>query len=354
MKCNSSRQIMYSLNEVALLPSKFPTNIYSRSEVNPFTKDNKLPIFVSPMTCIINENNFNIFKESKVIPILPRGIDIDDITIFNPNENWQAVSLKEFEELLSNNVNLRRSHILIDVANGHMNKIYDCVKIAKERYPSCKIMTGNIANPNMYLTACKYGVDYIRVGIGGGNGCTTSVLTSIHASHVWLLEEINNIKDHIKVYDGIPIYTFESDTSNSSDILELKTVSKIIIDGGIDTIGKAIKCLALGADYVMMGKSFAQCKEACGKEYISKDNTVYREYYGMASIHGQKDLNSCRKSPEGIETSVEVNTTLDDFLNLFESSLRSSMSYTGCKNLGEFRHSEYMIQSISEYNSYNK
>ena len=120
---------MFSLNEITLLPSAIPTDIDSRSKVNPFDNNGKLPIFVSPMTCILDNNNFGIFKESKVIPIIPRGVSICK---FDDN-SWVAYSLVDFEKSLECDLNGMK--ILIDIANGHMKKIYDLVKVAKSKWP---------------------------------------------------------------------------------------------------------------------------------------------------------------------------------------------------------------------------
>lgn len=320
---------MYSLNEIALLPSDHPVDINSRSEVNPFTGNNKLPIFVSPMTCIIGPDNFKTFKDSKVTPILPRRIQLD------VSENdWIAYSVGEFKKGI--NEGFRSNYALIDVANGHMQQLYDLVKEAKAKYPNLKVMIGNIANPKMYFYCCKAGVDFVRCSIGTGTGCSTSCLLGIHASLPWLLSEIEKERDYISTYTDLPL-------------------TKVIADGGINTIDKAIKCLALGADYVMMGSTFAQCEEACGREII-KNDIRYRQYYGMASERGQLDLSGeVTKQPEGIITKVPITTNLKNYCNTFEAALRSAMSYTGAKTLHEFQsNTQYMIQSEAEFNSYYK
>ena len=315
---------MFSLNEISLLPSSYPTDINSRSKINPYD-NGKLPIFISPMTCILNSDNFNTFQESKVIPIIPRGVSACKFD----NDSWIAYSLTDFEKSLEYDLNEMK--ILIDIANGHMQKIYDLVKIAKAKYPKLTIMIGNIAHPQMYSYCCEAGVDYVRVGIGGGNGCSTSVQTGVHASLPWLLENIKEIK---KINNG-------------------KT--KIIADGGIDRTDKAIKCLALGADYVMMGRVFAQCEEACGK-IITINNQRYHEYYGMASNKGQEDISGgCSKNPEGIVTAVPILYDLNTYCNSFEAALRSAMSYTGAHDLEEFKNNtKHMYQSIDEFKAYDK
>lgn len=319
---------MYSLDEIGLLPSAHPVNINHRSEVNPFDENGKLPIFVSPMTCIINHDNYYTFRDSKFIPIVPRGVIPNNI---KPSD-WVAYSLNDFERILNSNCDLNNYCILIDIANGHMKHLYDVVKKSKDLYPNLKIMIGNIAHPQMYIECYNSGVDYVRCCIGTGNACTTGVLTGIHCSHEYMLRGIRSAKSAINN----------------------KNAPKVIIDGGINTIDRAIKCFALGADYVMMGRMFAECEEACG--YITQKLPKKRAYYGMASEQGQIDLyGEVIKSPEGILTHVYVDKTLSKLENQFEAALRSAMSYTGCTNLEEFKNNvEFEYQTIAEFKSYYK
>lgn len=350
--------MQYSLNEICLLPSATPTDITSRKQVNPFDENGNLPIFVAPMTSVLNKSNYKIFADKGVIPILPRNCtETRDIA-----EVWHSYSLQEFESIIDSSKDYNGYHILIDVANGHMRKIYDLVKKAKEKWPNIVIMIGNIANPAIYYNCCDAGVDYVRVGIGGGSVCSTSVQCGIHASHQYMIENIKKLS----CYYNNPNRT------------------KIIADGGINTLDKAIKALAIGYDYVMMGKCFAECKEACGEikeigcktEYpniaidtiinypylplpepkeIPGTGRLVRKYYGMASEQGQIDISGgCTKNPEGVETWIPIITTLDAFVIRFEAALRSTMSYTGATTLEKFHDSKYDIQSIEEFKSYYK
>ena len=327
--------MMYSLDEIGLIPSEIST-IEHRGDINPFVQSpfggEKLPIFVAPMTCILNANNICKFSRSEVEPILPVYCAEVEERIQLPNgsdwQGWTAMTLDEFIHYFCgcNMAEGPKYHILIDVANGHMEKLFKAVKDAKQEFGDrLVVMVGNIANPETYIECCKAGVDYIRVGIGGGSGCTTSVQTGIHASLPWLLEGIKKIKNRC---------------NKASITLE----TKVIADGGINTIAKAIKCLALGADYVMMGKCFAECEEGTTHEIWYKDPigngrviAPHHLYYGQSSEEGQKDrFGKVKSNPEGVSKWILVTTNLSKFCGKFEAALRSAMSYCNATTLQEF------------------
>lgn len=109
--------MQYSLNEICLLPSATPTDISSRSQVQCRDYLDRLPIFVAPMTSVIDESNYCEFLKYNVIPVLPRGHYIESYKV------WNSYSLQEIEDGLKNKLFSNKDQILIDVANGHMQKI---------------------------------------------------------------------------------------------------------------------------------------------------------------------------------------------------------------------------------------
>ena len=328
--------MMYSLDEVSIIPSTF-TSVKSRKDIIT-TYTSKLPIFVAPMTCLVDFINFSSFEDSKVIPILP-VYDINNKELFKQRltfiqqSKWVALTLNEFEDTFCRDKwDLYKgtfSNICIDTANGHLHDIYVATKYAKKSFPNLAIMVGNIANPKTYDEICKNysdSVQFIRVGIGGGSGCTTSVQTGVHTSLPYLITEINKIK---KSYANKPL---------------------VIADGGVNTIDRAIKCLALGADYVMMGSMFANCKE------VDNYDEVKNEYYGQSSIQGQLDrFGEIRSNPEGLGKIVEINTTLNEVCSKFDAALRSAMSYCNAKTLEEFiGKPKIEYQTLKEFENYMK
>lgn len=339
--------MMYSLDEIGLIPATL-SRIKHRGDVNPYVLSpfggEKLPIFVSPMTCILQANNICEFSRSLVEPILPVLSGGLELRTQLPNgsdwRGWTAVTLEEFKYLFNGcRADENREHyILIDVANGHMEDLFRLVEDAKQEYGyKLVVMVGNIANPDTYLECCKACVDYVRVGIGGGSGCTTSVQTGIHTSMPYILEGISRIKDKQ------PLGSWQT---------------KVIADGGVTNVSRAIKCLALGADYVMMGRCFAQCEEACGELRPTYPDMLIKErrYYGQSSERGQMDrFGKIKSNPEGTDYWIPITTNLDSFTKGFEAALRSAMSYCNADNLSEFIGQvkwEYM--SPTEFNAFNK
>jgi len=343
---------LVSLKEIALVPAVI-SEVEHRAEIDPFY-GTKLPIFVSPMTCLINEHNWDKFYNSKVTPIYP--VWHNDYFRLSGNiepDGWRAMTLDEFIHFFcavqaDEDVPDGYYHICIDCANGHMKRLLDAVKDAKQEYgDKLVVMTGNIANPGAYIEYCKAGVDYVRVGIGGNLVCETGSKTGIHTSLPWLLTNINEQRHSWKFIDWL----------NEQGL----KATKVVADGGVNTIDRAMKCLALGADYVMMGTMFAQTTEACGetRQFISSDGgptLVERHYYGQASKFGQIDrFGEASDYEEGSDRWIPILYTLDDFCLEFEKVLRSLMSYTGKFGLSELvGNVEWRIQTHTEFSSFNK
>lgn len=357
--------MMYSLDEIGLIPAEI-SSIEHRGDINPFVQSpfggEKLPIFVAPMTCILNANNICEFSRSQVEPVLPVCCAEVEERIQLPNgsdwQGWTAMTLDEFIHYFCgcNMAEGPKYHILIDVANGHMEKLFEAVKDAKQEFGDrLVVMIGNIANPRTYIECCKARVDYVRVGIGGGAGCTTSVQTGIHASMPWILTGINSVKHNIHFYEQYTGYLGDKSWIRGNKGFR----TKVIADGGINTIDKAIKCLALGADYVMMGKCFAECEESIGKvsHAVFNGNIVpCKLYYGQSSEQGQIDrFGKVKSNPEGTIKHVPVTTNLSEFCDKFEAALRSAMSYCNARTLNDFIGKvQYETMTHSEFGAYIK
>ena len=336
----------FDWNDITIIPDTLST-IASRSEINPL-KDGKLPIFTAPMDMVIDENNISEFELNNINVCLPRNVKYD----INKSTNYfYSYGLDEIIDIFEHSYPLPRK-VLIDVANGHMQKLWDISKRIKEKYgDNIELMVGNIANPETYRKYCEIGVDWIRVGIGGGSACTTSANVSIHFPMASLVNECYEISK------------------------EFDNPTKILADGGFRNFSDIIKALALGAHAVMLGGVFNKCLESCSDNFL-KDSTgvfhliteeqaitnfsegidVWKYYRGMSTKEVQKSWERKElKTGEGISKYNKVGYTLAGWRENFTDYLRSAMSYSNSRTLEEFvGQANWVKISQNAFNRFNK
>jgi IMP dehydrogenase len=211
--------------------------------------------------------------------------------------------------------------IIVDTAHGHSQGVLDKVKWVKENFPQIDIIGGNIATAEAALDLVKAGADAVKVGIGPGSICTTRIVAGVGVPQ---LSAISNVATALKG-TGIPV----------------------IADGGIRFSGDVAKALVAGASSVMLGSMFAGTEESPGEVEYYKGR-AYKYYRGMGSLgamsqtEGSSDRyfqssNSTDKLvPEGIEGRVAYKGLLSPIIHQLVGGVRSSMGYTGCKNIAQF------------------
>ena len=365
------KDMKYSYNDITIVPAPI-TTVEHRSDCNPYLNDGMLPIFTAPMTSVVCEENFELFESNKINAILPRSYAFDTRKEFALKGKWAAFSLQEFEsnfiEKFENEV---APKILIDIANGHMQKLYDLVRQSKDNWgeKNIIIMIGNIANPLTYKEVVDCGADYVRCSIGSGAGCITSTQTSIHYPLASLIQETYLVKKQISEQEGV----------------SMDSLPKIIADGGVRNYSDVIKALALGADYVMIGSLLSALVESAAKTYLDdyevlplsrhkvvehdgiftitdkengklySSNDLKKLYYGMASKQGQIDMfGSKQKTAEGIIRYIKVTTNLNKWVENMVAYLQSAMSYTNIFRVSDFDTVTTIVISTNTYVSVNK
>ena len=331
---------LFDFDDILIQPADI-THIESRSEINPRYRD-YLPLMTAPMDTVVSEENKELFRTLGIRPVLPR-ISNPDNNYVSSNE-FLSYSLTDFERIFLDRTPERKYNkmfALIDVANGHMDGVYQLAKSAKIKYEDDLIlMVGNVANPDTYCRFTNIDVDYVRVGIGNGAGCLTTQQTGI----------------------GYPMASLISDCIKYSTAYGgcSKSKTKMVADGGFQKYSDVIKALALGADYVMLGSIFNKALESAGetqkmihhqmggwetinqysdeaKQMLESDIRLKKVFRGMSTKEVQRDWGKEKlTTSEGVVREHRVEYTLGQWVENFEDYLKSAMSYTDKKTLPEF------------------
>jgi GMP reductase len=328
----------FDFNDILIKPAAV-SYIESRQDINPFY-DGFLPLITAPMDTVIDNENENLFTRANIVTCLPRGEK-------NNSKGFESYSLDEIHNKLLLNSLDPNGMYLIDIANGHMEKLLIMTRAIKERHPNLKLMVGNVANPETYVDLSNAGADYIRIGIGNGGGCSTTVHTGV----------------------GYPMGSLVRECYLASKLLGKP--AKIVADGGMQNYSDIIKALALGADFVMVGSLFNKAMDSCGDNYLWKfirvpqglaeiayqcKIPVYKKFRGMSTKEVQKKWGKITlTSSEGVIRFRRVKYSLNQWVNNFEDYLRSSMSYSNANNLEEFiGNAETIRITDNAFNRYNK
>jgi len=341
----------FDFDDILIVP-KTKTHISSRYKDIIFPR--QLPLFTAPMDTVVDTENMFEFMENGISVTLPRTVKRDDYHLV-PKGVFVSMGFGDVDfELKTSLRNLPPDlHVVIDVANGHMQKLFDYCREIKRLRPDITLMIGNIGNPETYYWYAKNtNVDYIRVGIGNGGGCLTTKQSGVGYPMASLISATYEVKKK-----------FQKENPT-------KKAPAIVADGGMKDHSDIIKSLALGADYVMIGSIFNKALESCAQNYLygikinkrlaryffKKGRPVKKYFRGMSTKGAQKAMGKTDfKTSEGVVRYRKVEYHLSGWVENFEHYLRNAMSYSNAKTLDEFVGKVEICQITTRaYDRFNK
>lgn len=313
-------------DDVSLIPTEV-SRIRSRVEAvtacNFLGVDLAVPVISSPMDTVTGVAMARELTALGCLGILNRfDSSLDEVLKNEENKNrikGVSIALTTGDEVIEKLAE-QNYVICIDTANANNKAVLQKTEEVKKKY-SIPLIVGNIAHGATLKQLEDAGADAVRVGIGSGSVCTTSIQTGIGLGQVSSLLNV----------------LFSRNENN------LKI--KVIADGGIKSPGDVAKAISLGADVVMLGRMLSGTKETPG-EVIKYSGQLWKKYRGSASF-GVKMRN---EFIEGEETMVPYKGSVKNVIDSISDGLRSSMSYMNCFTLDELRKTEtYTILSNSSY-----
>lgn len=213
--------------------------------------------------------------------------------------------------------------LCIDSSDGYSEWQYDTLQWIRHTYGD-KVMVGagNIVDAEGFRYLAEAGADFIKVGIGGGSICITREQKGIGRGQATAIIEVAKARD--EYYQETGIYV------------------PICSDGGLVHDYHMTLAIAMGADFLMMGRYFARFDESPTRK-LKIGNSIVKEYWGEGSNRAQNwqryDSGGSEnlKFEEGVDSYVPYAGKLKDNLAVTLGKMKATMCSCGTITLQELQ-----------------
>ena len=209
--------------------------------------------------------------------------------------------------------------LVIDSSEGYTCWQEKTIKWVRDNYgDTVKIGAGNVVDRDGFLFLAKAGADFVKVGIGGGSICITRETKGIGRGQATALIEVAAARDEYFKETGIYV--------------------PICSDGGIVHDYHMTLALAMGADFLMLGRYFARFDESPTNK-VMIGGAYMKEYWGEGSNRARNwqryDLGGASKLnfEEGVDSYVTYAGSLHDNVEASMYKVKSTMCNVGVTNI---------------------
>ena len=234
-----------------------------------------------------------------------------------------GINTRDYAERIPALVEAGADVLCIDSSEGFTEWQKITIAWVREHYgETVRVGAGNVVDADGFRFLADAGADFIKVGIGGGSICITRETKGIGRGQATALIEV--CKERDKYYEETGVYI------------------PVCSDGGIVYDHHITLALAMGADFVMLGRYFARFDESPTNR-VNIGGTYYKEYWGEGSNRARNwqryDLGGDKKLSfeEGVDSYVPYAGKLQDNVALSLSKVRSTMCNCGALTIPELQ-----------------
>ncbi len=213
--------------------------------------------------------------------------------------------------------------LCIDSSDGFSEWQKETIAFVREKYgDTVKIGAGNVVDKEGFDYLADAGADFIKIGVGGGSICITREQKGIGRGQASAVIEVAAARQEYFEKTGVYI--------------------PICSDGGIVHDYHVTLALAMGADFVMLGRYFARFDESPGRKFTVNGKFV-KEYWGEGSNRArnwQRYGNDAAKKmqfEEGVDSFVPYAGTLKENVHITTSKIKSTMCNCGSLSIPDFQ-----------------
>ncbi len=234
-----------------------------------------------------------------------------------------GINSRDYAERVPALIDAGADVLCIDSSEGFSCWQKKTIDFIRERYgDSVKVGAGNVVDRDGFLFLAEAGADFVKVGIGGGSICITRETKGIGRGQATALIEVAAARDEYFEKTGVYV--------------------PICSDGGLVHDYHMTLALAMGADFLMMGRYFARFDESPTAKLIVNGSYV-KEYWGEGSNRARNwqryDLGGQSKLgfEEGVDSYVTYAGPLHDNLEKSVYKIKSTMCNCGVTNLSDLK-----------------
>ncbi len=234
-----------------------------------------------------------------------------------------GINTRDYEERIPALVEAGADILCMDSSDGYSEWQARTLAWARAQYgDSVKIGAGNVVDKDGFRFLADAGADFIKIGIGGGSICITRETKGIGRGQATAVIEVAAERDRYFRETGVYI--------------------PICSDGGIVYDHHITLALAMGADFVMLGRYFARFDESPTNR-INVNGTYMKEYWGEGSARARNwqryDMGGAAKLSfeEGVDSYVPYAGSLKDNVAVTLSKVKSTFCNCGSLSIREFQ-----------------
>ena len=234
-----------------------------------------------------------------------------------------GINTRDYAERVPALVEAGADVLCIDSSEGFSEWQSRTLAWVRENYgDTVKVGAGNVVDREGFRFLADAGADFVKVGIGGGSICITREQKGIGRGQATALIEVAAARDEYYLETGVYV--------------------PICSDGGIVHDYHCTLALAMGADFLMLGRYFSRFDESPTNK-VNINGSYMKEYWGEGSARARNwqryDMGGDKKLSfeEGVDSYVPYAGSLKDNLGLTLSKVRSTMCNCGALSIPEFQ-----------------
>ncbi len=246
--------------------------------------------------------------------------------LLDKNKSYKVgagINTRDYAERVPALVEAGADALCIDSSEGFSEWQARTLKWIRERDgDSVKVGAGNVVDGDGFRFLAEAGADFVKIGIGGGSICITRETKGIGRGQATAVKDVAKARDEYFRETGIYV--------------------PICSDGGIVQDYHITLALAMGADFVMLGRYFARFDESPSAKLFVNGSYV-KEYWGEGSNRARNwqryDLGGDRKLSfeEGVDSYVPYAGTLAEGVGATLAKVRSTMCNCGALSIPELQ-----------------